>query len=132
MAIDGVEAAGGREGRGRVEVTDHPVTRLTRAPNAAQTWPDWIEWTLGQVLLHGNALSLIEYDGAGRPVATRMPLLPITLDGARLPLRSPPPALGAHSRTLLQQLGYADAVIDALCAARVVGEPGDQPAGAPG
>ena len=64
--------------------------------------------------------------GAGRPVATRMPLLPITLGGARLPLRSPPPALGAHSRVLLQQLGYADAEIDALCAAGVVGLPADQ------
>lgn len=60
-----------RDGRGRVEVVDHPVSRLTRAPNATQTWPDWIEWILGQALLHGNALSLIEYDGAGRPVALR-------------------------------------------------------------
>ena len=60
-----------REGRGRTEVADHPVTRLTRAPNPAQTWPDWIEWTVAQALLHGNALSIIDYDGAGRPVALR-------------------------------------------------------------
>ena len=60
-----------REGRGRMEVADHPVSRLTRAPNAAQTWPDWVEWTIAQALLHGNALSVIEYDGAGRPVALR-------------------------------------------------------------
>ncbi len=60
-----------REGRGRTEVADHPVTRLTRAPNPAQTWPDWVEWTLAQALLHGNALSVIDYDGAGRPVALR-------------------------------------------------------------
>jgi HK97 family phage portal protein len=58
-----------REGRGRLEVTEHPVARLIRRPNAWQTWPDWIEWTLGQVLLHGNALSMIEHDGAGRSVA---------------------------------------------------------------
>jgi HK97 family phage portal protein len=58
-----------REGRGRMEVMDHPVARLIRAPNAAQTWPDWIEWTIAQTLLHGNALSMIEHDGAGRPVA---------------------------------------------------------------
>ncbi len=69
--------------------------------------------------------------GAGQPVATRMPLLPITLDGQRLPLRSPPPALGAHSRALLQQLGYADAAIDALAAAGVVGLPAGQTDGAP-
>ena len=66
--------------------------------------------------------------GAGHPVATRMPLLPITLDGQRLPLRSPPPSVGAHTRTLLQQLGYADADIDALAAAGVVGLPAAAPA----
>lgn len=60
-----------REGRGRVEVPDHPVSRLLRRPNAAQTWPDWIEWTLAQVLLQGNALSIIDCDGAGRPTALR-------------------------------------------------------------
>ncbi len=66
--------------------------------------------------------------GAGHPVATRMPLLPITLDGQRLPLRSPPPSVGAHTRTLLQQLGYADADIDGLAAAGVVGVPAAAPA----
>lgn len=71
-----------REGRGRVEVPDHPVSRLVRRPNGPQTWPDWVEWTLAQVLLQGNALSIIDYDGAGRPIALRpvpwgnvMPLL---------------------------------------------------------
>ena len=66
--------------------------------------------------------------GAGRPVATRMPLLPITLDGQRPPLRCPPPSVGAHTRVLLQQLGYADADIDALAAAGVVGLPAAAPA----
>lgn len=60
-----------RDGAGRVEAPDHPVARLLRRPNATQTWPDWIEWTVGQVLLHGNAISVIDYDGAGRPVALR-------------------------------------------------------------
>lgn len=58
------QAEGGRE-----EAPGHPVSRLLRRPNARQTWPDWIEWTMAQALLHGNALSVIEYDGAGRPTA---------------------------------------------------------------
>ncbi len=57
------------EGDGRVEAPNHPVARLLRAPNQRQTWPDWVAFTLGQVLLQGNALSVIEYDGAGRPTA---------------------------------------------------------------
>lgn len=51
---------------GRTEAPNHPVTRLIRGPNSRQTWPDWVEWTLAQVLLHGNSISIIEYDGAGR------------------------------------------------------------------
>jgi len=60
-----------RDGRGRVEAPEHPVSRLVRAPNASQTWPDWIEWTLASVLLHGNALSVIDYDASGRALALR-------------------------------------------------------------
>lgn len=54
---------------GRAELAEHPVVRLIRRPNARQTWPDWLEWTLAQALLWGNALSVVEYDGAGRPTA---------------------------------------------------------------
>ncbi len=54
---------------GRVEAPKHPVARLTRAPNPHQTWPDWMEWTVAQALLHGNAVSVVESDGAGRPTA---------------------------------------------------------------
>ncbi|MFM8696281.1 MAG: CaiB/BaiF CoA transferase family protein, partial [Betaproteobacteria bacterium] len=34
--------------------------------------------------------------GAGKPVSTRSPLLPLTLDGQRLPLRHNPPSIGQH------------------------------------
>lgn len=37
---------------------------------------------------------------------TRLPLLPLSLDGQRLPLRQPAPALGADNETLLAALGY--------------------------
>ena len=54
---------------GRVEIYGHPVARLLRSPNPHQTWCDWTEWTLAQVLLWGNSLSAVESDGAGRPIA---------------------------------------------------------------
>lgn len=54
---------------GREELTAHPVAALLRRPNSTQTWPDWMEWTMAQVLLHGNALSAIEYDARGRVTA---------------------------------------------------------------
>ncbi|MFO1340636.1 MAG: CaiB/BaiF CoA-transferase family protein [Burkholderiaceae bacterium] len=58
--------------------------------------------------------------GAGRAVDTRTALLPLTLSGARLPLREPPPALGEHTDALLRSLGYADGDIAALREAGVV------------
>ena len=51
---------------GRVEQPAHPFARLVRrGPNPRQTWPDWVEWTMGQVLLRGNALSVVERDSRG-------------------------------------------------------------------
>ena len=58
---------------GREETRSHPVARLIARPNDRQTWPDWLEWTLAQALLHGNALSVLEHDGVGRVTA----LLPV-------------------------------------------------------
>jgi crotonobetainyl-CoA:carnitine CoA-transferase CaiB-like acyl-CoA transferase len=57
-------------------------------------------------------------------VETRAALLPLAIDGARLPLRSGPPALGEHSAALLAALGYTADEIDALRAAGVVATPG--------
>ncbi|MBT9597132.1 MAG: CoA transferase [Vitreoscilla sp.] len=58
---------------------------------------------------------------AGRPVETRAALLPLTIGGQRLPLRHPPPALGAQTDDLLRSLGYADPAIAALREAGVIG-----------
>jgi HK97 family phage portal protein len=54
---------------GRIAAPNHPVSRLIRRPNPNTTWPDVIEWLIGQTLLYGNGLLRIVSDGAGRPVA---------------------------------------------------------------
>ena len=51
---------------------------------------------------------------------TRTPLLPLALDGERLPLRRDPPPLGADNDALLASLGYSAAEVAALRAARVL------------
>lgn len=55
-----------KQDTGRTEAPNHSVSRLIRSPNTRQTWPDWLEWTLAQTLLHGNSVSIVQYDGAGR------------------------------------------------------------------
>lgn len=80
---------------GRAEVPDHPVARLIRRPNELQTWPDFIEWWASQVLLHGNGVAEIQFDGAGRPVA----LVPI-------PWGNVSPVLLPGNRLALDVVGY--------------------------
>jgi crotonobetainyl-CoA:carnitine CoA-transferase CaiB-like acyl-CoA transferase len=58
--------------------------------------------------------------GTGRAIETRTPLLPLTLAGARPPLRGGPPALGEHNVDVLRGLGYGDADIERLRADGVV------------
>jgi crotonobetainyl-CoA:carnitine CoA-transferase CaiB-like acyl-CoA transferase len=62
--------------------------------------------------------------GAGHEVHARTPLLPLTIDGERLPARSGPPALGQDNVQVLHALGYRDDEIAALQAAGVVADAG--------
>jgi crotonobetainyl-CoA:carnitine CoA-transferase CaiB-like acyl-CoA transferase len=57
---------------------------------------------------------------AGRAFDTRAPLLPVTIGGERLPVRSGPPAIGEHTDAVLRDIGYDEAEIAALRAAGVV------------
>ncbi|MBB4842951.1 crotonobetainyl-CoA:carnitine CoA-transferase CaiB-like acyl-CoA transferase [Paucibacter oligotrophus] len=52
--------------------------------------------------------------------ASRVPLLPLSLDGERLPLRLDAPRLGEHSESLLQELGYTADEIAGLRAEGVI------------
>jgi crotonobetainyl-CoA:carnitine CoA-transferase CaiB-like acyl-CoA transferase len=52
--------------------------------------------------------------GAGQPVHTHTPLLPLRMDGERLPLRSAPPSIGQDTEALLQELGYSPTQIQSL------------------
>ena len=63
--------------------------------------------------------------GAGEPVETRLPLLPLALDGQRLPLRHAPPSIGEHGPALLRELGYGEDEIGRLRAEGVIGGLGD-------
>ena len=59
-----------RPGGQREEAPSHPLALLiAHGVNDRMTWFAWVQWTLGQLLLHGNALSVIERDGEGQVVA---------------------------------------------------------------
>lgn len=51
---------------------------------------------------------------AGQPVHTHTPLLPLRMNGERLPLRHAPPSIGQDTEALLQELGYSKAQIQSL------------------
>ena len=52
---------------------------------------------------------------------SKVPLLPLTLDGARPGIRLQPPRLGEHSAALLRELGYSEAAIAQLRRSGVTG-----------
>jgi crotonobetainyl-CoA:carnitine CoA-transferase CaiB-like acyl-CoA transferase len=52
---------------------------------------------------------------------TKVPLLPLTFDGERLPPRQPLPSIGEHTAEVLRGLGYAEREIEALAQQGAIG-----------
>ena len=101
----------------RFDATGLPYAPITR-PHDLFDDPH-LAATGGLAALHVPA----DGSGAGRAMDTRAPLLPMTLDGRRLPVRLDPPALGEHSLALLRSLGYDAAQVALLLADGVVATP---------
>ncbi len=106
----------------RFEQRGLPYAPITR-PEALFDDPH-LQATGGLAPMHLPA----DASGAAREVDTRAPLLPLTLDGQRLPLRSDPPSIGQHTDELLRGLGYSD---DEVAALRRDGVLGGAPAAGP-
>ena len=68
----------------------------------------------------GGLAELVLPDGEKAGEKVRTTLFPITMQGARLPVRLDPPRFGAHTLELLRGLGYAAGEIEALRAAKAV------------
>ena len=75
----------------------------------------------GLVDLHVPA----DASSAAKPLHARVPLLPLSLDGQRLGVRSPPPRQGEHTHEILSDLGYSSQEIHHLLDSGVVGQPSD-------
>jgi len=59
-------------------------------------------------------------DGARKGYETKLPALPLEMDGHRFGLRIPVPRAGEHSREILAEAGYSKNEIEALLEAAVV------------
>jgi len=57
---------------------------------------------------------------AGQPVQTLTRLLPLRMNGERLPLRHAPPSIGQDTEALLQEMGYSPTQIQRLAQDGVV------------
>ncbi len=69
----------------------------------------------------GGLLPVTVTDGERKGAKTRLPALPLAMDGQRFGVRLDVPRAGQHSREILAQAGYSTSEISALISAGVVG-----------
>lgn len=67
-----------------------------------------------------QALGLLQDIPSERHGVLRLVAPPLSIDGERLQLRTPPPALGEHTTEILSELGYGDTDIRELCRRGVI------------
>jgi crotonobetainyl-CoA:carnitine CoA-transferase CaiB-like acyl-CoA transferase len=69
------------------------------------------------MVVSGGHMADVEHDVLGK---LRMPRSPLQMDGVPAAEGVPPPALGAHSREILEQFGYTREEADGLISRRIV------------
>src|SRR3954454_4134744 len=109
--------------RNRGELVEMLVRRFAERPTT-----DWIELLAAEGIPVGTvkdvgeiardpqfeALELFAEVPHDKIEALRLLAPPVSYDGARLPLRSGPPILGAHTREVMAALGFTDEAIEDL------------------
>jgi crotonobetainyl-CoA:carnitine CoA-transferase CaiB-like acyl-CoA transferase len=68
----------------------------------------------------GGLLPFTVTDGERKGTETKLPALPLQMDGSRFGLRLPVPRAGQHSREILAEAGYSTAEVEAMLSAGVV------------
>lgn len=68
----------------------------------------------------GGLLPFTVTDGERKGTETKLPALPLEMDGSRFGLRLPVPRAGEHSREILAEAGYSTDEIEAMLSAGVV------------
>lgn len=122
---------------------DHDLRRELQSIIGSRPRSHWIELAISERLPIGPAhqgVASLRYDAHLRereifvegehPVAGPFTYVgsPVMVEGAPYPVPRPAPALGADSREVLAELGYAESEVDELIAGGVVGSP-DPPSG---